>query len=320
MRAFAALAIPVVVCALATTARADRADQLFRIGKKLLADKKYAEACTAFEESDRIDPGIGAKLNVARCYQEWGKLATAWRWYGDAENMAIGARDARAKKIRELIDELDPSVPRLTIRLPAGVAAAGVAIRLDGIALEAAAIGVERRVDPGPHQIDAVIDGETQTKVVPIERGGSSEITLEAPRQRKPERDQPIPVAAPVAAPDPYRTRRLIGLGTAGAGALSFGIATIVAIRARGDYNRAITGRCNGAKDMCDSEGLKRTDSARSRANIATVFAVGGLAAIAGGVVLYVASRRADAATDQALYLAPSVDHSATGVVVGGAF
>ena len=59
--ALAALAL----CGLAAAAHADRADQLFKKGKKLLAEKKYAEACGAFEQSDRIDPEIGAKLNVA---------------------------------------------------------------------------------------------------------------------------------------------------------------------------------------------------------------------------------------------------------------
>ena len=42
---------------------AAQADQLFKKGKRLLAQKKYPEACAAFEQSDRLDPGIGAKLN-----------------------------------------------------------------------------------------------------------------------------------------------------------------------------------------------------------------------------------------------------------------
>src|SRR5512146_2492369 len=42
--------------ALDEAAHADRADQLFKNGKKLLAEKKYAEACTAFEDSDRLEP------------------------------------------------------------------------------------------------------------------------------------------------------------------------------------------------------------------------------------------------------------------------
>jgi len=99
----AMLVVTLALCGPATPVRADsgdradRADQLFKRGKKLLSEKKYAEACAAFEDSDRLDPGIGTKLNVARCYQEWGRLATAWRWYSDAEQMAIAGKDDRAR-------------------------------------------------------------------------------------------------------------------------------------------------------------------------------------------------------------------------------
>src|ERR1044071_3236753 len=120
------------LAAAAHAAPADRADQLFKRGKRLLTQKKYSEACAAFEESDRIDPGIGAKLNGAKCYQDWGKLATAWRWYVDAETMATSAHDARAQKIQELVEALEPTVPRLTVKAPRGVDLADAIITLDG--------------------------------------------------------------------------------------------------------------------------------------------------------------------------------------------
>jgi hypothetical protein len=305
----------------AATAHADRADQLFTQGKKLLAEKKYAEACRAFEDSDRIDPGIGAKLNVARCYQEWGKLATAWRWFTDAETMAEQAKDPRAKKIRELVDELDATVPRLTVNVPRDASTTGLVVKLDGIELAPSAIGVERRVDPGPHQIDAVINGEKQSKVVPIERGASSEVTLDLPRRKPTGGPAPERTPEPRHERDPYQTRRLIGLGTAGAGVVTFGIGAIVAVRARGDYNRAISGHCNGATDQCDPDGLARTRSAQHRANIATFVSLGGLAVIGGGVFIYLTTpHAAPRGDDHALYLAPTLGGDGNGLVFGGAF
>jgi outer membrane protein assembly factor BamD (BamD/ComL family) len=60
-----------VLALLAGTAAAqkdkERADALFKQGKKLMADRRYNEACQAFEESFKLDPGIGAELNVAKC-------------------------------------------------------------------------------------------------------------------------------------------------------------------------------------------------------------------------------------------------------------
>jgi hypothetical protein len=315
-----------VICGLATTGfadarseRAERADQLFKKGRRLLADKKYPEACTAFEDSDKIDPGIGAKLNVARCYEEWGKLATAWQWYADAEQMARTAKDDRAPRIHTLITELDATVPRLTIKLPPGARTQGVSVKLDGVNLAISALGSERRVDPGPHQIDTLIGGESQTKVIPVERGGSSEITIDVPVERTEPRQSAAEVSDSGTTADPLRNRRLLGLGIGGAGVVAIGVAGIVVLRAHGDYDHAIGAHCSGAHDLCDDTGLAATRSARHRANIATVVTIGGLAAVGGGVYLYLTSRHAAPSDDHAFYVAPAVG-DASGLVLGGAF
>jgi hypothetical protein len=331
------------ICALAGAAHADRADQLFQKGKRLLAQKKYPEACAAFEDSDRIDPGIGAKLNVAKCYQDWGKLATAWRWYIDAENMANNARDDRAKKIHAIIEELDPSVPRLTVKAPRDANLAGVVIKLDGVALEPSALGVAQRVDPGPHDVDTIVGGVRRTRVVPVERRSNAEIVIDLPAgpagKREPARREPVQPTAPrsgaggiggtagtatdsavdTQAP-PGRTRRVVGLGVAGAGALTMGIAGIVTLGARSDYRKALDAHCQGATDMCNDEGLSITHGALHRANVATVFTLLGLGAVATGAVLYVTAPRAARATEHAYYLAPAVGADGGALVFGGAF
>ncbi len=176
-RPLAALAL----CGLAGAAHADRADQLFKKGQKLLAEKRYSEACAAFEDSDRLDPEIGAKLNVARCYQEWGKLATAWRWYTDAEQLASKAGDPRTPKIHARVEELDRDVPHLTLVLPPDAATDHLAIQLDGGAVALATLGEERRIDPGPHQITIFVDGKPRTQTVPVQRGDRAKVTLDIP-------------------------------------------------------------------------------------------------------------------------------------------
>jgi hypothetical protein len=333
-----------VICSLGAVARADsaaaQADQLFKKGKRLLAQKKYPDACASFEASDRLDPGIGAKLNVARCYQEWGKLATAWRWYVDAETMATNARDARAKKIHELIEALEPNVPRLTVKAPRGADLAGVLLALDGATLEPSALGVEQRVDPGPHEVATTAGGVRHVQVVPVERGSTAEIVLELPsagrtrdtggaRPREANRPGPAGAGATTTATvdtdagDPRssgRTRRFVGLGVAGAGVIGMGIAGLVTLGARGDYRDAIDAHCQGATDMCDDEGLTITHRAQHRANVATVVTLGGLAAVATGLIVYFTAPTAPRADEHALYLAPSVGPDGGTLVLGGAF
>jgi tetratricopeptide (TPR) repeat protein len=305
----------IALCGLAGAAHADRAEQLFKKGQRLLAEKRYAEACSAFEDSDRIDPEIGAKLNVARCYQEWGKLATAWRWYTDAEQMASKVGDKRTPKIHALIEDLDRDVPRLTLVLPPDAVTDHLVVQLDGVPLALGSLGDALRVDPGQHEVTIVIEGRSRPRTVPVQRRDRARLALDVPTRSRTRRTA---ASEAEAVADPGRTRRLIGFGAAGAGGVAVGIAGIATLRARSDYEHALHGHCNGAPDMCDATGLSATHSARHRANIATVVTLLGTAAVAGGLYLYFTTP--ERPERHALYLAPAIGGDAAGLVLGGAF
>jgi serine/threonine-protein kinase len=315
-----------IVLACATPALADKksdADALFKKAKKLHGDKKYAEACPMFEKSDALDPGIGAKLNVAKCYEDWGMLARAHRWYVDAEAMATSANDKRADKIKELITAMDSDVPRLTLKLPDGADATAAEVKLDG---KAATIGKETRVDPGPHEITWRVEGKKKSKTIPMERGGERELTLDmrptggasgdgAVSARV---DKPVVVDAP---PAPGRTRRIIGLSVGAAGLVGMGVATYLTLDARSSYNSAIDTHCMGSKDMCTDEGLSITSDARSQANVATVITVVSLVAIGGGIVLYLTAPKGEAReSNKTVYVTPLITGDTGGIVLGGGF
>jgi len=323
MRAFVAIAI--LACAQPALAdNKSEADALFKKAKKLHADKKYSDACPMFEKSDALDPGIGAKLNVAKCYEDWGMLARAYRWYTDAEKMARDAKDKRADKIKELITEIDSDVPRLTLKLPEEADAAKTNVRLDGKSVE---VGKEHRVDPGPHEITWLAEGQKKSKTIPMERGGEHELTLD---MRPPSTNEgnggggtvekPPVVEAP---PAPGRTRRIIGISVGAAGLVGIGVASYLTLDARSKYNDAIDTHCMGSKDMCSDEGLSITSDARSQANLATVITVVSIAAIGGGIALYLTAPKGEAkeAKDKsALYITPILGGGVGGLVVGGGF
>lgn len=323
-----AVAVAVVVLAAAGAARADdrgKADKLFKQGKKLMADKRYADACQAFEQSFKLDPGIGAQLNIGHCYEEWGKLALAYRSYSRAEQMAKDAHDARVAKIHERIENLDSLVPRLTLNAPDGAVTSDLTITLDGKPFDVASLGKPELVDPGPHQIEYVVAGTKKTKVVPLERGGSSEVMLEVPArvarprvtpEHEPARE-PARVRTVSAPADPGRSRRLAAYVVGGAGLAAYGVSSYLTLSARSSYKDALAQHCMGQTTTCDSTGLAQTHSARTRANIATGVFIGGSLAIAGGLVLYFTAPHARRPRDErALYLAPSLG----GFVVGGGF
>ncbi len=298
------------------------ADALFKKAKKLHADKKYADACPMFEKSDALDSGIGAKLNVARCYEDWGMLARAHRWYTDAAAMARDASDKRAPKIRELIDALDPDVPRLTVKAPVDADAKKLEIKVDGKPVEA---GKEMRVDPGPHEITWLVAGTKKSKTIAMERGGERELTLDA----KPSGDKVVTTTPPAIAErpidpprtNPGRTRRIIGVSIGAVGLVGLGVASYLTLDARSSYNDALDTHCMGAKDMCSDEGLRITGDARSQANTATIITVASLVAVVGGVVLYLtAPKGRSKESSTALYVAPVIGSERAGIVLGAGF
>ena len=49
------------------------AESLFREGKRLSGEHKFAEACPKFAESYKLDPGLGTLLNLAICHEVGGQ-------------------------------------------------------------------------------------------------------------------------------------------------------------------------------------------------------------------------------------------------------
>jgi tetratricopeptide (TPR) repeat protein len=315
MRAALALAL---VCLASQAAAESKVDALFKKAKQQLAEKRYTEACPAFERVDELDPGIGAKLNVGKCYEEWGKLAIAYKWYADALSHAKSMRDKRHDKIKDLVENLDADVPRLTIRLPANADPAAAAVQLDGKPFPVAELGKEQRVDPGPHAIAYVVSGKPRTKNLSIEKGASTEVELPFDAVKE---EPPPPGGGGGSANAGKNWRKLAGIGSGALGVIGLGVSSVLTLTARSSYKDALADHCRGATDMCSPEGLRLTSDAKSRANTATVIAIVGAAAVAGGVVLYLtAPKRPLLGTERALYLAPSVDPSTASVILGGTF
>lgn len=55
-----------------------QAEVLFRQGRDLLAAGKVAEACSSFEESQKLEPAVTTLLDLAGCREKQGQLAIAW--------------------------------------------------------------------------------------------------------------------------------------------------------------------------------------------------------------------------------------------------
>src|SRR5690349_6994160 len=72
------------------------AQSLFDLGKELMKEKRFAEACRALGESQRLDPGGGTLFALAYCHEQSGHISVALSEFKEALSMA--QRDGRADR------------------------------------------------------------------------------------------------------------------------------------------------------------------------------------------------------------------------------
>jgi hypothetical protein len=115
---------------------------------------RYAEACNAFEQSQRLDPQFGTQYQIAGCYQKIGKLATAWNLYRELSRS--DANPTRRPKAARIAAALAPRVPKIKLVLRKNIA--GVQLAMNGVSVNAL-IGVETPVDFGSYAFVATASG-----------------------------------------------------------------------------------------------------------------------------------------------------------------
>jgi hypothetical protein len=175
------------------------AESLFRDGKRLSGEHKFAEACPKFAESYKLDPGLGTLLNLATCHEAEGKPASAWAEFSEASSRARREGDNdRAQLADEHVRSLEPKLAHVSIAL-AGSAPAGLVIKFDGRELSSAALGVQFPVDPGQHQIDAAAPGKQSYSQTIDAPGPAGSATVTVPQLK----DAPGAAAAAPAAVSP---------------------------------------------------------------------------------------------------------------------
>jgi tetratricopeptide (TPR) repeat protein len=127
---------------------------LFSEGRRLAAAGDYVHACPKFEDSYRLDPGIGTSFNLADCLEHLGRTASAWARFLDvaAATKAAGQID-REQVARARAAALEPRLARLTVVVSQPVD--GLVVRRDATVVGEAALGVAVPVDPGLHTIEA---------------------------------------------------------------------------------------------------------------------------------------------------------------------
>jgi len=247
------------------------ADYLFREGVRLMNDDRCPQAIPKFEHSQQLDPSAASLLNLATCYARLGRTATAWRTYRKAAAAAEQEKDPQLKEQAfKAISILAPTLTNLRVISPAD--AGPLSLKLNGEPITAEA-GSSIPLDPGENIIEASSPGrEPWRRSVQSNEVGAT-IVIEVPEL------QPRPTPPP-----PTNTWRTAGAITAGVGLSGIVAGLVLGISAKSAYRDSLS-NCTGS--YCNREGHERQQQAATRADIATVSAGLGAAAVGTGMLLW---------------------------------
>jgi hypothetical protein len=158
IRAARLVAIAAVLGSSSASAQDSAASEaLFTKGVSEMEAGRWAAACPALEESQRLDPRPGTLFTLAECEAGWGKVASAVAHYSDYLGVVSRLPPAdqarhrdREKTARSQLDRLRAQVPLLTVVVPAS-APKGTVVKRDGVVLGEVSFGTGLPVDPGEH-------------------------------------------------------------------------------------------------------------------------------------------------------------------------
>lgn len=294
MRRGAQLGAALIVLTLTGHAAADesaddarvRAQQLFESGLADAMAGRYADACPKFAASQAADPKTSTLLNLGRCYESLGRIASAWATLREAEALARkDGRPALENTARASAEALAPQLVRITIVVPSAARVPDLVVSRDGKKIDEAEWNVAIPADAGDHEIKAEAPHYKEWRAnVKLE---TSDRSLEIPRLEA----APRPPSAPAVARASWTPLRTTGVVVAGAGiaALATGFVTGLVAKSRYDDARA---RCL-AVDDCPPDAVRDGESARSLATAGTITMIaGGALAVAGGVMFLLSPRR----------------------------
>jgi hypothetical protein len=285
------------------------AEGLFDQGRDAMKKGDFATACGLLERSQQIDPAVGTLLYLAECYERAGRTASAWATFRDAaaSARAVGQTD-RARLAEERAERLTPQLSRLTIEVGDGTRAiAGLALRRQGQSVPPAAWNVPVPLDPGKYRIEASAPGYRDWSETVEVASGAVTARILVPMLTPSAADTGAPAPAPVSNPLPVGSaessavldastsapsasgadpRRIAAYALAGVGVVGIGIGSFFGLRAIGKNDDA-KAFCPRDNQCDDSRGITLTDEASDAATVSNVAFGLGIAALAGGVVLY---------------------------------
>jgi hypothetical protein len=306
---------------------------LFSEGRQLMGADKYTEACPKFEESLRLDPGMGTQFNLAHCWDKLGRTASAWAMFLDVAAAARASnqpdREAAAK---DRAAALEPKLTRLRLVVPEP--APSTKIYRDEQEVGRAAWGTAMPIDPGKHVVRVAAPGKKDwthevevpanartfsVTVPPLEDGPMAQVAPELPGE-----------SSPVADTRSDRSRgggaNVTALVVGGIGIAALATGTVFVVQGYNDNKEALDlCRSGPAMNECDNDPERErhkslvSDAKREQLIGLVTLGIGG-AAVVTATLLLLTANGGDDSEQAALQLAPTWSRDSLGATLSGSF
>jgi hypothetical protein len=288
-----------------------QAEVLFRQGRELMTAGKVAEACSAFEQSQKLEAAVATLINLAGCREKNNQLATAWGLFLDAERQTRSGTDDATMRLHDIAQDkahkLEPRVSKLTINVPQQSQASGLEITRGTERVDAVMWNRALPIDGGSYTITARAPGaNVWTSTVTIGAEGDTK-TIDVPDLRNLSRDlEPKHDDAPTT----WISDTIVPLSVGAGAIVAFGGALGFELAGESSYNAA----------KAETTSQARRDSLYSSANtkryVGEALLLGGAAAAGVAVWLYLRTdhEHVPTATTARVVLSPA------GIALAGGF
>jgi hypothetical protein len=291
MAVFVTLFVALTVAPRARAQNVSEAMRLFTEARELMKSGNVTEACARFEASLKAGAGTGTMLYLGDCYEKIGRPASAYAMYRGAEGLARANQDEREKIAHDLAAKLEPSIAWLTLHF-VHERPRGYELRRDGVVLGASDLDASMPIDPGEHGFEARAIGKvpwTGKLTVP---SGQARLTLDVPDLR----DVPPPPARVITRAS--NAQRVVGGLVAGLGLAAIGVGTFFGIEALDKNDQSNSSGCDATTNICtNARAMDLRSTAVDYARVADITLGVGVAAIVGGVIVFLAAPRSRSST-----------------------
>ena len=304
-----------------------QAETLFRQGKDLMSKGKIAEACAAFDASQKLDPTIATLLNQASCREKNGQLATAWGLFLDAERQSRSASDDSSRQLHQVATDhaakLEPKLSTLTITVPAENRVGGLEILRNTERVDPGAWNKALPVDGGTYNISARAPGNAEWSSSITVGPDHDSKTIEIPKLKAAALQTPVAGGpdAPSAADGATERHgsKVVPLVLGGVAIGLFGGAIGFELSARSTYDKA-------KPEVDDAKQKSLWDSANTKRHVSQGLGVAGVATAGVAVWLYLRAGSETTATTSTStqasrwLLQPVIGSDRAGLVLAGSY